>query len=282
LKWLTGSPWWAIVTFVVFVLLALWGIYVTVIGVRKKRLRYAVRTNNLIRDVINTKMPGVAMTFANYHTPIENFSVTRLALWNAGNDGISTKNIKQPLRIQMSGTGNVILGVGIIAHNRPNKINRFECTLAADRMSAAIGFDFIDHNHGIVVQIAHTALSSRSFSVEGYIEGMGEPQQRYMVAGADRSVSMPTSPADKRRRPLSKRTARILFGWLLIVFVFVLCSAPFIPWGESSRSIPEPVIMPRWFALLFVIGLSSPLAIWAYFLLRPGVPKELRVFEEDF
>jgi hypothetical protein len=149
-------------------------------------------------------------------------------------------NVKEPLTIQISGPGNVILGLGIIAHNRPDMLNKFECTLADDRLSAAVAFDFADHNHGIVVQVIHTALSSKSFSMTGYIEGMGEPQLRYMAAGADRSIPTLPSPTSKRKQPISKRTGRLLFACLLIGCILFLYLLPFVLKNESSLPTPEP------------------------------------------
>lgn len=88
LAWLTGSPGWAIATFIVCVAFAILGIaatvYVAVIGFRDRNIRYALRTNNLMRDVTASKMPGATLTFAGFAPPIVNLSVTRLALWNAG------------------------------------------------------------------------------------------------------------------------------------------------------------------------------------------------------
>ena len=133
LTWLTNSPWWAIVTFVVFLVLGIYSIYLTYMSFRDKNVRDALRTNNLIRDVTSTKMPGVTMTFVDYHLPIENLSVTRLALWNAGQGGVKRENVKRPLHIRLAGQDNVILSISIIQYNRPDKLNGFECHLAPDR-----------------------------------------------------------------------------------------------------------------------------------------------------
>src|SRR5258708_7500862 len=98
LKWVTDSPWWAIVTFIVLLVLAIYPIY----GFLKpKRLRYALRTNNLIRDVTHTKTPGLTMTFNDYEGPLESFSVTRLALWLDAPEGIKSSNVKRPLTIRI-------------------------------------------------------------------------------------------------------------------------------------------------------------------------------------
>src|ERR1700684_4499033 len=91
LTWLTNSPAWAITTVVLGIAVS---IYLAMISFRDRKIRYALRTNNLLRDVIGSKMPGATLTFEGFDKTIENLSATRLALWNAGRGGVKSYNQK--------------------------------------------------------------------------------------------------------------------------------------------------------------------------------------------
>src|SRR5437879_4308768 len=98
LKWLTNSPWWAIATALVFLVLAVWGIILTLTTSSRKSLCYGLRTNSLLRDVNHSTIPGVSITFEGYSKEkvIENLSVTKCIFWNAGNQGFKRTDVREP------------------------------------------------------------------------------------------------------------------------------------------------------------------------------------------
>jgi len=284
LKWVTDNPWWAVCTVGLSVLLGGVSTYFTLRALREKRLCYALRTINLVRDVDSTKMPGVTMSFAGYDQSITNVSVTRLALWNSGRETITKKDVKKPVAVQISGDGNVILSVGILAYSPPDNPNEFTYTRSLDGLRASIEFDFIDRCQGIVLQILHTGLSNKNLSVIGYIQGPGAPKYRWVAA---RSQEIP--PKDKKSqkrgfpRGLSNRGERLVIGWaaiLLPIAVFVLALVyPREGIGPPLAVSSEPVSFR---ITLLLTGLFA-LILWpfGFLLLRRGVPRGLKVFEED-
>lgn len=286
LTWLTNSPGWQFFVFLFGTAIGVLSLYIGMMSFRDRKIRYALRTNNLMRGVNATKMPGATVTFAGFQN-IENLSVTRLALWNAGRGGVTAADVvkEKPLVIRLSEPGAVILSVGIIQSNRPDDINKFRCEKASDGLSASVDFDFMDHNHGIVVQIFHTAVSHKGITMDGYVKGMGEPKSMFVATPGHTPVP-PPSPSPKKRTFLTPRRIRLLMGGFLLLAPLLVASLLLLIANLPPPKMQSPGdagAVSVWVAMPLSLLLAGPV-FWpmAYWMLRPGVPKELSMFEEDF
>jgi hypothetical protein len=97
----------------------------------------------------------------------------------------------------------------------------FTIHLADDGTSAALRFDFLDHDHGAVMQVIHTGSSGSALTVTGTIKGAGTPVKR-TIRGA--YLPLPTSAAfDRRLKPSSRRRitraceVAVVSTWLLLL-----------------------------------------------------------------
>jgi hypothetical protein len=169
---------------------------------RRARLKgptWAVRSNNLVRGFASS-LPDLEILFRN--EKVETLTVTRIAFWNRGRATIDANDIApaDPLRIATLGNSR-LLDVKVVQINSgPSK---FEALPSADGREALLRFDFLDHDHGAVLQIIHTGPSHTDLTVVGTIKGAGPPVKTGVRGGF---LPLPTSAAfDRSIRPETRR-----------------------------------------------------------------------------
>ena len=152
--------------------LGLLGIVGLVVGFKswkRKRLSYLSRSNNLFSG-LESKYPDVEVSFRGYGDTLKSLTVTKLAIWNSGNDTIRKQDIVKdaPLAIQAS-PGNIILSVKITDLASP--LNKIECTLNKERTRAIVSLDYLDPKQGAVVQVFHSGTSNNDIAITGTLIG---------------------------------------------------------------------------------------------------------------
>jgi hypothetical protein len=160
------NPWFTIFSFIV-TLLSL--ILTVVFYIKSKKIKlplYRTRNINLVNDGINKiKLVDILHDGAK----IDNLSVSRIVIWNAGKDAIRSDDIVDldKLRIEIDEKYE-ILEYEILYQEKP--ANNFKLT-PKDRSILEIDFNYFDHEEGVIVQICHTATTDDSLKVKGAFIG---------------------------------------------------------------------------------------------------------------
>ena len=163
------SSWLSILAFAIGIIGILIGIY-TLLGKKEKSPRYAITSNNIIRDFVSVFKP-LEIKYSNQE--IKNFTITKIVFWNNGRETINKEDVvnADPISIHIK-DGYNILDKEIIGKNE--NTNNFSLEDSADKSSFNIEFDYIDKHNGIVIQILHTGKSSDDIEFCGRIKGVGK------------------------------------------------------------------------------------------------------------
>ena len=71
-------------------------------------------------------------------------------------------------------------------------------------------------------------------------------------------------------------------GWLAFAVPFLMVAFVYFS-PPKPKPVDDPPLISAWVLMLIAFTISAlPFWPFSYFLLRPGVPKELSVFDEDF
>ena len=155
---------------VIFLFLALGSISISIYLYLKSRKRkiptYRMKTFNLFKDRVAT-IDKVKITYSEY--PIENLSITKVAIWNRGNDVINYMDIapKNPIEIRTI-RNSEILDAQII--HQQNENNNFSLQFSEDKKSIRIKFDYFYKNEGIVLEVYHNGTSGKDILIDGSLK----------------------------------------------------------------------------------------------------------------
>lgn len=135
---------------------------------------YAVNHINLVED-LTSRLDGLSVGYKG--SPVETLSVTKVALWNGGNETINGEDVSggDPLTVGVTGEAR-LLDAKVVSES--SLATQFHITPMPNGMRVTIGFDYLDHNDGAVVQLVHTGTSDREVQVTGSIKGAGRPKER--------------------------------------------------------------------------------------------------------
>jgi hypothetical protein len=256
------SPWFQMSGFVVGILGIVCAILLWLFTRRYKRIWYDVRSFTLVERERST-VPGLRVFFEK--RPVDALSISKICIWNSGKDALRQADLAplQPLGISVAKPNVEILEGSLIQRSSKNgscKITR------SGRNSYEIEFDFLDPNHGWVLQIAHTGATSEDVKVTGHIIGGGR-------------ISRPQPLGFLRhlpRRALRFRTlrARRVFSyWLLFLGgIFMIASG----WA------PRMEIGPRVLSKIIPIAFGFSYVVLALTMFRIRPPKGLERYEDEF
>jgi len=264
LNFVNQNPWLNII----FILLALLGIFLTIKSKKSKKPIYRTRTINLIKENIG-KMKSVDILY--HGDKIENLSVSKIAIWNAGKETINDTDItKNKFRIEIDEKYK-ILEYELIPQKNP--ANNFKLIKTSDNV-LEINFDYFDYEEGIIVQIYHTATTGDSLSVKGSFRGRKnivriEPGKRAFVI-----LNKVDAISDSIIDYLLKR--RILGLFLFFVPILIIIFMIFASGTNNSKNIYT----------MFVTGIIGSVTVlyWflAYIFIKRKVPKGFDLFEGEF
>ena len=272
LKTLQESPYtWAILSLITIVSLII-AIYSWVNGKKFKRLTYTKKTNKLI-SLKNVAVDSLHLFFNKEE--IMDVSITRLAVWNSGNERIDSTDIvaKKPLTVGLvegHETTSHILDCSIdyvtdetiFGDVDPSKIE-----LMND--SYTIPFDYLAPSDGMIIQLVHTGSVSDLY-LNCHIKG----GQGFTEVNND---GFPKKQKDKTgwrsyfivSNPLRYFTRTLLYSVISFFYVSSLL------WAVKNR--PKTV-----HAILFVTFLYYGLILFIFVLNAPNlfnsikIPKKLK------
>ena len=134
----------------------------------RRLLAYATRTFRVVPQG-RIKLQGLQITYYGY--PVESLSVTRLAVWNAGNEPIRRSDLPASDRPVIYGAGGIkIFETAVIETSAA--ANNVGLTLVDHPIvGSAIGFDFLDPGDGAVFSVVHSGNKLTDIRLNGEIIG---------------------------------------------------------------------------------------------------------------
>jgi hypothetical protein len=251
-QWLADNPWFAIVASVASLISIPLAFVLFVRGKRERKPCYAFRSFNLIRGVAK-KIPEIQISYSGHGEPIEQFTITRLVFWNDGRETINKQDIAKGEPLEIIGKEGVkILNANVISEKNP--ANQFECSLSRDKSTLRIGFDFLDHGEGAILQIFHTGNTGSDLELKGIIKGAGNPKRFNYPRGYPLGLKL-----------------MVLSG--AIVTLALLLASYFLP--ASSVEQKNPI---RW-PLVIMFLMYVPLNLYVF---RKKHPRNFRMFSQEF
>jgi len=251
---LLNSPWIGFAGLLVGIVCVILAVFFYIRGKRERLPRFDTRTNNIVSD-LRARFDALQMLYANQQ--IDNLSVTRVILWNAGRQAIRASDIAptDPVAIRVSKPYQ-ILDARVLGETAAT--NRFRVFVSNDRTEVTCQFDYVDHGQGAVLQVIHTAKVDNDVRLDGTVIEAGRFNRRHIDVEAFRG-----------------RKGRAIFG------VISLFNAMFIIYVvvQMFRTVTEPSLLSAGLGLILVALFS-----WgAYrFLVQRFVPKGLESFCESF
>lgn len=236
-------------------------------SIKKKKPTYCVRTINLIKDSIS-KVESVEILFNGKR--IEKLSTTEIAVWNAGKKTINSSDVANNdlFMIELDGEGQ-ILDYEITYVN--NKANAFELRKFGKKCLAVV-FDYFDYKEGFIVRLYHTGTNSPL--VKGAFKGVkGVSIKPYVPQGNfwNKFVFKNISP----------KTIRRFLGIVFMVMPFFIFMDVIL-----SKMCPDILQKIERISLLirYPIMTCVVLVFWnfGYVLLKRRVPKDFKLFEQEF
>lgn len=260
IDWLAKNPWLAVTIYIITVISLLLTIIFYDKGKKVKLPYYAVKSYNIIKDLDST-IDLLEVLYSGKR--IENFTATKIAFWNAGNDTINSDDITStnPLTINIT-EGYKILNAKILQVIEP--ANQFEIDIIDD-MSIGIHFDYLDKNQGAIIQLLHTGKSEKDIEIKGKIKGVGEPIRKSARISHD-SISL--------------FNLVIIYGFSIFLFL-LLINMIFNILIEFMNGNIADIYEIIFGIILFTIIISFCWGL-AYLLLRQTLlPKGFKIFEEE-
>ncbi len=183
IDWLTGNPYLNLVSLfwgIVGALASACSIYLYFRYKKSKSIAYLIRSFSIIDDYAST-IEGLTVKFGEQQ--IQRLTISKVSLWNKGNETIDARDIVTSDRLRLTPVGDgKIISVNIISEKRSaNSIS-----VSVKNNEVLIEFEFLDYNDGAIFEIYHTGLASQSLKLTGTIKGIsqfksGEYQKDYLL-----------------------------------------------------------------------------------------------------
>ena len=135
---------------------------------KTKILLYAQRSYRIITNRFST-IEGIQVSL--FGEPVETVTLTRIALWNAGNDTIRDDDIPGLDQVRIVPTANSkIHKLSIIEMSNESNNMRIN-EVKAPTTQWQVRFEYMDPGEGMVLEIVHDGTENSSFKVEGKLKG---------------------------------------------------------------------------------------------------------------
>lgn len=211
-------------------------------SVRYKSLRFELVSKTIIEN-LKANLDGLEVRFNN--VPQERITITRMALWNAGNETITSSDLTEvsPLQISVADGAQVLDAKVLHETDKTNlcKVKEIIQPTQDNNVTAIrLSFDYIDQNEGCIIQIVHTGEFLHNIIVEGKLKG----------ARPIRRLENPTLrlPWWAFPGPMKFLATSPAFSWVLVTTAIIVAIAGMI----------IPLLYPSSWYFIFLL----PLGIW--------------------
>lgn len=117
-------------------------------------------------------VPNLSVHYKGHGEDLDNISVARVIIWNAGRSPIVCGDIPTTDPLKITGKDNVrILGAEVVADNHAPAACK--CEFKKQANVAFPSFEYLERNHGLAIEVFHTGVSPKDLVVTGSIIGGG-------------------------------------------------------------------------------------------------------------
>lgn len=165
IEFFEGNPWFNLVSFFLGVIGIILAFLFYFKSIREKRPVYTKQTIRLINQALSA-LKNIEIKYNS--VPVQNLSLTKIALWNSGKESIRNTDISssEPLLITTNGR-TIIYGFEV---SYQKKVNNVQVTKVNEE-SLGISFEFLDFNDGLVLDVFHSGSSSGDIVIKGTLIG---------------------------------------------------------------------------------------------------------------
>ncbi len=160
------NPYMSFISFLVGITGVILTIVTFWIGKKFKRITYTKKTNTIV-SLNNVGVDSLRLFYKD--EKISDVSITRIAVWNSGKETIEKENIvpRRPLKVCVKDASaddtrildcsvDFLTDENIFEDKKPSNID-------LEKSNYAIPFDFIDPDHGMIIQVIHTGNAEDIF-----------------------------------------------------------------------------------------------------------------------
>ena len=247
---IVADPWFALLSFLIAIIGVITAVFYYYRGKKVKSPCYAIRSFNIVKDLVS-KIESLEMLYDG--KPITNFTVTKIAFWNAGRETINREDIPttEPLIIRIKEECKIL---DAKIHSMKNPANQLSIFTSEDQLSSKIDFEYLDRGEGGVFQLIHTDTNDENIVIHGLIKGAGSPIKK----------SIPNMPLSMKKT----KTKRIFLAITLFGFPLIAVAEFILKPEEGNVYLILLLILMYWGLGIFI------------FIRR--LPKGFESFEEEF
>lgn len=253
-----------------FILGSLFSYVLYVKSLPKKRIWWDMRTIKLFNSYVK-QLSKLRISYSSYDIA-EAYS-SRIIFWNSGNSVLAPGDIAKKKNIAIVAYNDaLILDIKLLSRSN----DTIQVSSIHDQYFSIIHFEYLERNHGGVIEIIHTGKPS-DIAITGVIKGGSK--QRKRIPPVDDLAPFIITLLMGKLKPRHQRTCLGVFAFsglfLLSVFFMPLIIASLITWDLPDNELS-----------LWVFGRVG-IAILVYFIITitwlrtPNLPKGLDIFEED-
>lgn len=192
-------------------------------------------------------------------------TITKIALWNAGNQTINESDVvpSKPIELTLPKGASLINAQVLLERHKENNFRLKTIS------NIIVNFDYIDEKEGIIIEVIHTGSSN--LKVEGKIKGI--KKLRYIPYILLRSIELfvPPPVADFLIYETKQFKYKLISLLVLIPFVWSI-----VVWLAYKQN-PLPYILTYF---LYIICATIILKIIIKVLLKGGLPEGFNIIEE--
>lgn len=187
-------------------------------SLRAKRPVWRIRSNNLISDYQNILTKLLISYDGNQ---VADLTVSKIVFWNSGQETIDRDDIQtaNPLRVIVA-EGLAFLDVKVLQSCGDSA--NFSVRVSDDRGAVFLDFDYLDKNHGALIQVVHNGKKSEDISIVGDIKGISEIVNQTSIPAWFRFFDFVFGGP----RRIVKKTKRTVFYFAAMAYAILLLVLP--------------------------------------------------------
>ena len=265
---LAKNPWLVIISFIITFLGFILAFIFYFKSKKVKKPRLESRSLNLLKESAE-KIEGLKITYLNENIP--NITITKLAIWNDGNDTINKSDIASadPLLITAKDTVH-ILEYKIIYQK--NECSLFDIEEIESGKKLKVTFDFLDFQDGAVIQLLHTGNSSSDIEFGGTIKGVGKIGSNYSKNKVNSIIKEIISKPSKKISSKIIGIIYIILGLILLVMEF----GKLLGLDNIYKPVENPML--EFLSCVFFSILTISMGVK---ISKRRVPKGFEIFDEN-
>lgn len=172
-EFLAKNSYYIAIASVVSLVIGAVGLLVAFRSWKRKKLTYDSTSRRIISELKHAEL-AKRVIHPYYQDKIDNLTLSKIAIWNDGNDTIRSSDVVQsaPITIR-SQDGIKVIDCSVIQTNEETCRPTCASIEIDDKCCHILTFDYLDRNHGFVVQVIHTGANTDDLQLDGKIMSQG-------------------------------------------------------------------------------------------------------------